>query len=523
VIIDPANGNLPTTDLYYNAKTQVESQKLANKAGLYIQVNVSDPNNPLINIYGPPGSTTTSTPPGNIGPNGGIKLIPPTNMSDGSLTTVAGVTYYKLNTGKQAAEPTTGSGTPPLVTYLPFRVKNVVVTKSGSTYTTTTKILDAKGNPVALDSYTTAGTVTTAGSGTVGTTNTLYSNSTVTGSSYGYGMYDQRRGTTGGANLTNSTSFVAGLAAGDPGATDLVQIDMKALNAAVDSMAAGTSGVLDPKNSIKNLDGTIWGPPRGSNTSPDWNGGVYVEVKTSVSPTTTPYVPADYPAALANQTTSVRLVDGTVSSGSSLMPNYGDGGLGLTVATNAPVYILGNFNADGNASTGDATTPDDGHTGAAGSSYSESPVCVAGDAVTLLSKNWQDSASLKNNNTADDTEYATALLVGLVPTGNVNADSQYANSGGAHNLPRFLENWSGQTATLRGSLATLFNCKVAKQSWSTQYYSPPNRNWGFDQILKNGHYPPITPRVIDTKRILFTTLSQDAYNTIRHNMWPSEF
>jgi hypothetical protein len=194
------------------------------------------------------------------------------------------------------------------------------------------------------------------------------------------------------------------------------------------------------------------------------------------------------------------------------------------VATNAPVYIDGNFNADGNSATGNATTPDDGATGSGGAAYTESPVCVAADAVTLLSSSWQDTASLKNKNSASPTEYATALLVGLVPTGTANATNSAANSGGAHNLPRFLEDWSGgTTATIRGSLATLYNCKVATQKWTTNFYGAPNRNWGFDQLFKNGHYPPITPKVMSYRRILFTTLSQSGYNTTRHTLWPSEF
>jgi hypothetical protein len=189
------------------------------------------------------------------------------------------------------------------------------------------------------------------------------------------------------------------------------------------------------------------------------------------------------------------------------MPAYGPNGIGLTVATNAPVYILGNFNADGSNTTGDATTPDDGKNGTPGNASAESPVCVAADAVTLLSKSWSDTASLKNKNDADDTEYATALLVGLQKT--TNTDS----SGGAHNLPRFLENWSGNTATLRGSLVTLFNCKIATQPWSTQYYGAP----------KNGNYPPLTPTSPTFRRILFTTLSQSAYFAARHALWPSTY
>ena len=483
VLIDPANGSLATTDPYYNAKKDVESQKLANKAGLYIQVDVTNSSSPVINFYGPAGSAPSGTPAANVGPNGGIKLTPPANLANAP-----------------------SSSTPPLVKYLPFRSVKQVVTYSSSThkYTTTYTVYKSDGT---VDTSM-APAATTSSSGTTGTTYAVYSDST-TGSSYGYGMYDQRRGTSGGSDLTST-----GVASGDPGATDLVQVDMKALNSAVASMVAGT---LDTNNSIKKADGTLWGTPPSGSTTPDWNGGVYIEVKTSLSPSSTPYITTDYPATMSNQTTSVRLVDGGVAQGSSLMPSYGANGTGLTVATNAPVYILGNFNADGSTSTGSATLPDDGKTGAAGNASAESPACVAGDAVTLLSNSWSDTASLKNKNNASNTEYATALLVGLQPTSDTH------NSGGAHNLPRFLESWSGDTATLRGSLATLFSCKIATQPFSGQYYGAPTRNWGFDQIFKNGNYPPITPKVISFRRILFTTLSQSAYFATRHTLWPSTF
>jgi hypothetical protein len=288
------------------------------------------------------------------------------------------------------------------------------------------------------------------------------------------------------------------------------------------------AGTVDAKNSIKKADGTLWGPLTSGNANPDWNGAVYVEVKTSLSPATTPYITTDYPD-MHTQTTSVRLVDGSVPKGSSLVPAYGVNGNGLTVATNAPVYILGDFNADGDPTTptGDATTPDDGKTGLPGNASAESPVCVAADAITLLSQNWKDTASLKVNNPAADTEYATAMLVGLVPTGNVNGTGAYASSGGAHNLPRFIEDWnpsSGKkTVIIRGSLAALYSCKIATQPWSTNYYGAPNRKWGFDQIFKNGNYPPITPKVMSFRRIQFTTLSASAYFATRHALWPVDF
>jgi len=485
VLIDPPNPALTTTDPYYNAKNQVEGQKLATQVGLYIQVDTTpaaiaaNGGTPPIKFYGPPGSAPTGTPAANIGPNGGILLAAPTNLSNTAANTT----------------------NPPLVTYLPFRRKSTVTVYNSGTgkYDVTSYVYDKSNTEIVALRSTTAHN----SSGTAGTVNSIYTDAS--SGSYGYGMYDQRRGVSGGTDYSSGTWSVP---ANDPGMTDIVQVDMKALNAAVTAMAAGT---LDPTNSIKNSSGTLWGASA-------WNGGVYVDVKTSQTPTSSPLVSSDYPSNLNTQTTSVRLVDGTVASGSSLIPSYGPNGKGLTIATNTQAYIMGNFNADGSGtSTTAATTPDDGNSGDATHPSVESPVCVAADAVTILSNSWSDSQSVKLSNNATSTEVATALLVGLQGTTNT------ASSGGAHNLPRFLENWSGDTLTIRGSLVTMFNAKIANQPWSTNYYSPPARNWGFDKIFQNGNYPPITPKVMSYRRITFTSLSPAGYTAAAHTLWPTEF
>jgi hypothetical protein len=485
VLIDPPNPALSTSDPYYTAKNQVEGQKMSTQTGLYIQVDTTpaaiaaNGGTPPINFYGPPGSAPTGTPAANIGPNGGIKLNPPANLANSPSNT----------------------STPPLVKYLPFRRKSTVTVYNSSTskYDTTSYVYNSSNTEItSLRSATTS-----TNSGTAGTTNSIYTDAA--SGAYGYGMYDQRRGTSGGTDYTSGTWSVP---ANDPGMTDIVQVDMKALNAAVASMVSGS---LDTNNSIKTPTNTLWGASA-------WNGGVYIDVKTAQSPASAPLVSSDYPSNLNTQTTSVRLVNGQVSTGSSLLPSYGPNNNGLTIATNTQAYIMGNFNADGSGTgTSAATTPDDGNSGAAGHASAESPVCVAADAVTILSNSWSDAQSLKLNTNATSTEVASALLVGLQGTTNT------ASSGGAHNLPRFLESWSGDTLTIRGSLVTMYNAKVANQPWSTRYYSPPARNWGFDQIFQNGNYPPITPKVMSYRRITFTSLSPTNYTANAHTLWPSEF
>ncbi len=512
VLIDPPNPSLSTTDPYYSAKVEVEKSKMSTQAGLYVQVDTTtlDGNgNPTIRMYGPAGSYDAYVAAGNAanlalkGPNGGLKLIPPANTIDG---TVSG-TGYVMNTGNAPSN----SSAPPLIRYLPFRQLKVVTNGSGVKTLTVLKADGTTDTTMTTAVRAKTGTAIPPGAGNSTTDYTVYSDDSTdsqavySAKNMGYGMIDQRRASNGATTATDYST--GGIPANNVGATDLVQIDMKAMKAAVASMASGT---LDATNSIKNPDGTLW------HDSSGWNGGVYVDVKTAQTPSTIPYVSADYPSALSTQTTSVRLVNGQVTSGQSLIPSYGANGTGLTIATNTPVYIQGNFNADGTQSTGangSAVTPDDGNSGAAGHASAESPVCIAADSVTILSNAWSDVKSVNVKTNATDTEVAAALLVGLQPTSN-----SY-NSGGAHNLPRFLENWGN--STIRGSLVTMYSCKIATQPFTGAYYGAPNRNWGFDKIFQNGNYPPITPKVIDTRRIQFTSMNATVYAAALHTLWPT--
>jgi hypothetical protein len=106
-------------------------------------------------------------------------------------------------------------------------------------------------------------------------------------------------------------------------------------------------------------------------------------------------------------------------------------------------------------------------------------------------------------------------LVGFVATAT-------AFSGGAHNLPRFLENWTtpGYTLAIRGSMVALFNSRIAAQPWAQACYSAPTRKWGFDALLQNGVYPPFTPKVMSYRRTNFTELTAAQYATQKAGLWP---
>ena len=159
---------------------------------------------------------------------------------------------------------------------------------------------------------------------------------------------------------------------------------------------------------------------------------------------------------------SVRLINGdTLPEG------------GLTVASNNPVYIQGDYN-----------------------NATNSPAAVICDAITILSNDWDDANSEKPLGThriASDTTVNAAIMAGNKNT----VGRQY--SGGVENFPRFLETWSDKTFTYSGSLICLWESQQATGDWGygSPVYTAPIRDWsyGIDASL-----PPGTPRVRNIAR-----------------------
>ena len=320
---------------------------------------------------------------------------------------------------------------------------------------------------------------------------------------------------------------------------NLVQIDMQALNTALTDINSRGGSAPTTSNSSKDItdsSGNVL-------ASSKWTGVIYVDVE---DPT--------------GGQTSVGLANGKVTSGQSLVPTISNGSpatpppgggstvTGLTIATNAPTYIEGNFNADGTLTTSgsaiSANTPDDGKTDSTSSNMSaETPVAIVADAVTILSPDYfgvtgsgtaavpyfpsnsamlnptSSSNAYKSLSTAKpsdtgNTEIAASMITGFVAT------TDGASSGGAHNLPRFLENW-GSTVAIRGSLMSFYLSKVATGPWSTKYYGAPTRSWGYDQILNyvtlQGTHP--FPSI---RRVSFLDLSAASYTAARLQMYPTE-
>lgn len=160
----------------------------------------------------------------------------------------------------------------------------------------------------------------------------------------------------------------------------------------------------------------------------------------------------------------------------------------LTLATPQAVYIKGNYNTKVGRDT-----------------QTNHPSAIVCDAVTPLSTAWQDSQNVDRNmsykdnrgrivnTSAANTTYNTALIAAnSMSTTNVTG-------GGVHNLPRFLENWSGYTITLCGSLICMYESTketVQHDDANPDYYSAPNRNYLFDPKLgKYATSPPGVPNL----------------------------
>lgn len=166
--------------------------------------------------------------------------------------------------------------------------------------------------------------------------------------------------------------------------------------------------------------------------------------------------------AAATEEPGVRLQDGSVVN----RPG------GLTVVSDDPVYIKGDYNTVG-----------------------KKPTAVIADALHLLSNNWQDSNSYKSisERTAATTTFNSAFIAGIKTTTSSNYN------GGLENYPRLQENWTSIALNITGSFVELWNSQVATGNWpgTGTVYTPPLRNWAYDTSFESGQLPPFTPFAVE--------------------------
>ncbi len=313
-------------------------------------------------------------------------------------------------------------------------------------------------------------------------------------------------------------------------ALSMITIDIERLREVVDDNAnpAGTD-----------LAATYWQDVSGNPTyepTKDWNGVIYVEfptvassggradkvVKADIYEKSISYTDSGGTPGTRTMSLGLQLINGSKIPSPTFAADPG-----MTIATNGPLYVIGNYNADGVAHSNDAYRIETNHyTNDAGAYYDEPPAAVISDTLTILSNDWlpgnadnhkhSAEGSQSNRDAAIFTEVSAAILTGLKPTipeGSLMEPSSGAQSGGAHNFPRFLEDWD-VTLTIRTSMVALFESEVHDKAMPNNYghyYAPPTRDWGFNDNFRNGIYPPGTPNVRTFRRIKFKDITASEY------------
>jgi hypothetical protein len=182
---------------------------------------------------------------------------------------------------------------------------------------------------------------------------------------------------------------------------------------------------------------------------------------------------------------------------------------GLTIATENPAYVQGDYNANGN-----------------GNGFNDPSVAAAviADAFTLLSDDWNDintfsypfnAGAGRQSNTPNDY-YRLGVVAGKglsfpIPGWDstaVDGSQDFGTDGGVHNFMRFLENHNG-TLNYSGSIVSLYFNRQAVGLYNSggNNYNPPNRGYSFDSNFLNPLLlPPRTPMFRDINTTGFTQL-----------------
>jgi hypothetical protein len=199
----------------------------------------------------------------------------------------------------------------------------------------------------------------------------------------------------------------------------------------------------------------------------------------------------------------LKLVDGSLGN----VPTQPAGTGGFTVASENPVYILGDYNSSGADPTW--VTP-------AAAEPAHAAAGIIADSVTALSNAWTDLESMQapansGLRVATTTHYRAAVAAGK----NINFPSaglawqngDWGTDGGVHNFLRLLENWGGQSLNYKGSLVNLYYSTYATgtdKNGNGTVYSPPIRNYIFDPLFSQPqNLPPGTPMFRDVDNLSY--------------------
>lgn len=159
--------------------------------------------------------------------------------------------------------------------------------------------------------------------------------------------------------------------------------------------------------------------------------------------------------------------------------------VGLTIATNLPAYVLGEYNTSSDTSS-QAATP-------------WLPALIASDFISHLSNAWDDVNSRWNSayiaRTATSTTYNHSILAGYTQRAENGAGG--ASAAGLNTFTRYNEDWSNKDHVVNGSLVVGFTSvyfRFANVCCSINNYEAPDRDWRFDEHLNNYiNQPPGAP------------------------------
>ncbi|HEY3293801.1 MAG TPA: hypothetical protein VGL38_00025 [bacterium] len=137
---------------------------------------------------------------------------------------------------------------------------------------------------------------------------------------------------------------------------------------------------------------------------------------------------------------------------------------GLSIATENPLYVWGNFNT-----------------------VNKKACSILCDAFNVYSNNWSDGNATKSINQRGSS---ATTVNSCVVAGNTETTSGDYN-GGAENLIRLHEKWVGHELTYRGSLVCIWNSQRATGDFRNASYVEAHRDWGYDQsLLDPSLWPP---------------------------------
>ena len=163
------------------------------------------------------------------------------------------------------------------------------------------------------------------------------------------------------------------------------------------------------------------------------------------------------------------------------------------------------------------------------------PAALISDALTVLSSHWSDAVSFTsvyapgnaNYSATEGTTINAAIITGTMPS---TGTSGTTFSGGVHNLPRLLEDWSSKNLWLNTSILRLWNSQMATNQFRNPagfnpapvngYYNPPTRKYSFDvNFINPAKVPPGIPVALVPLRFAWTVPPPNTinYTNYAHN------